>query len=113
MCSFALTGLAAMPWQDLDLNFSRPDMWTANAPMEPCSPGDPGFSFLMLCQLLIGLARFDLQNFAVGHSLGVAMQTAQFWTVLIMLVTRQLGHPPSNGGCCLQRIGRLQAEHTG
>lgn len=29
----ALTGLAAVPLQDLDLNFSRPDMWTTNLPI--------------------------------------------------------------------------------
>lgn len=42
VCGSALTGLAAVPWQDLDLNFSRPDMWTTNPPMETCSPGDLG-----------------------------------------------------------------------
>lgn len=67
----------------------------------------------MLGRLLIGLARLDLQNFAVGHSPGVAMQTAQFWTVLIMLSPVLLGHSPSNRACCLQTIGRLEAEHTG
>lgn len=50
----------------------------------------------MLCRLLIGLARFDLQNFAVGHWPGVAMQTAQFWTVLIMLSHASSGtHRPT------------------
>lgn len=55
----------------------------------------------MLCRLLIGLARFDLQNFAVGHSLGVAMQTAQFWTVLIMLSHASSGtHRPTADVVC-------------
>lgn len=36
------------------------------------------WGLVMLRRLLIGLARLDLQIFAVGHSTGVAMQTAQF-----------------------------------
>lgn len=67
----------------------------------------------MLCRLLIGVARLDLQIFAVGHSTGVAVQTAQSWTVLTMLSPAMLGHSPSNNACCLQTIGRLGAEHTG
>lgn len=73
------------------------------------------WGLLMLRRLLIGLARLDLQIFAVGHSTGVAVQITPFWTVLITLPPASCSgtHRPPTVPVVCRSTGRLQAEHTG
>lgn len=92
-------------------------------PTRTCGPKIPQWSCvapetwgLLMLRLLIGLARLDLCKFLRwATSPGVAMQITQFWTVSIMLPPASSGthRPTATESCCLQTIGRLQAEHTG
>lgn len=116
----ALWSCAALlvPWHDLDLNFSRPDMWTIILPMETCSPGDLGAPDA--ASIVDRPSAPRSANFCGGPLDGCCNADYTVLDSIDHAVTRLLlGHSPSSNSACLLFAGgssdckQMQAEHTG
>jgi hypothetical protein len=88
----AVIGLKLQPNGHVDQTSQCRVVYVPTVAVEPWGPGDLP---LMLHGLLIGVARLELQIFAVGHWTGVTMQVAGLHsprrTVLVKLSPAQLG----------------------